>query len=164
MTLEEKIYQIAEDPLAYLGFDIVRLRLLNRSSAAYNMKILEILIERKDGVHVSIADCKNASNHLSAVLDVEDVIDGKYNLEISSPGIERPLVKLQDFDRFKNYVAEIKLHNALNGSKKYECKIIGIDDNKVKVLIGKNEESIDFENIKDAKLVLTEELYRKIVK
>jgi ribosome maturation factor RimP len=166
MTLENNIQQVIEAPLRSMGFDVVRLRLQNRSSGAYNLKVLEILIERTDGVHISITDCKNASNHISAILDIEDIIDGKYNLEVSSAGIERPLVKLQDFDRFKNYVAEIKLHNALNGSKKYECTIIGIDGNAVQVSIRKDKVvvSIDFENIKDAKLVLTDELYRKIVK
>ena len=69
---------------------------------------------------------------------MEDIIDGKYNLEVSSAGIERPLVKLQDFDRFKDYVAEIKLHNALNGAKKYECTIIGTECDAVKVKIGKD--------------------------
>ena len=165
MTLENQIHQIIEAPLQSIGFDVVRLRLHNRSSGVNNVKVLEILIERTDGVHISITDCKNASNHISAILDVEDIIDGKYNLEVSSAGIERPLVKLQDFDRFKEYVAEIKLHNALNGAKKYECTIIGIEGDAVKVRIGKDEVvSIDFENIKDAKIILTDELYKKIVK
>jgi len=165
MTLENNIQQVIEAPLQSMGFELVRLRLQNRSSGANNLKVLEILIERTDGVHISITDCKNASNHISAILDVEDIIDGKYNLEVSSAGIERPLVKLQDFDRFKDYVAEIKLHNALNGTKKYECTIIGTEDSAVKVRMGKDEVvSIDFENIKDAKLVLTDELYKKIVK
>ena len=165
MTLENQIHQIIEAPLQSIGFDVVRLRLHNRSSGVNNVKVLEILIERTDGVHISITDCKNASNHISAILDVEDIIDGKYNLEVSSAGIERPLVKLQDFDRFKEYVAEIKLHNALNGAKKYECTIIGIEGDAVKVRIGKDEVvSLDFENIKDAKIILTDELYKKIVK
>ena len=165
MTLENQIHQIIEAPLQSIGFDVVRLRLHNRSSGVNNVKVLEILIERTDGVHISITDCKNASNHISAILDVEYIIDGKYNLEVSSAGIERPLVKLQDFDRFKEYVAEIKLHNALNGAKKYECTIIGIEGDAVKVRIGKDEVvSIDFENIKDAKIILTDELYKKIVK
>ena len=165
MTLENNIQQTIEAPLQSMGFEIVRLRLQSRSSGAHNLKVLEILIERTDGVHISITDCKNASNHISAILDVEDIIDGKYNLEVSSAGIERPLVKLQDFDRFKDYVAEIKLHNALNNAKKYECTIIGTEGDAIKVKIAKDEiVSIDFENIKDAKLVLTDELYKKIVK
>jgi len=165
MTLENQIHQTIEAPLQNMGFDIVRLRLYSRSGSSLNLKVLEILIERTDGVHISITDCKNASNHISAILDVEDIIDGKYNLEVSSAGIERPLVKLQDFDRFKDYVAEIKLHHALNGLKKYECTIIGTEGDAIKVKLGKDEVvSIDFENIKDAKLVLTDELFKKIVK
>ena len=165
MTLENTINTAIEAPLQSIGFNIVRLKLYNRSSGALNLKVLEILIERIDGVHISITDCKNASNHISAILDVEDIIDGKYNLEVSSAGIERPLVKLQDFDRFKDYVAEIKLHHALNGAKKYECTIIGTEGQNIKVMLGKDEVvSIDFENIKDAKLVLTDELFKKIVK
>ena len=164
MTLDEQIIEIIEAPLQDMGFGIVRLRLHNRSSGAHNMKVLEILIERIDGVHISITDCKNASNHISAILDVEDVIDSKYNLEVSSAGIERPLVKIQDFDRFKDYVAEIKLHNLVNGAKKHQCTILGTDGDKIKVKIDSEEVEIEFENIKDAKLVLTEELFRKILK
>lgn len=164
MTLEEQINEIIEAPLEDMGFGIVRLRLLNRSSGAHNMKVLEVLIERLDGVHISITDCKNASNHISAILDVEDVIDSKYNLEVSSAGIERPLVKLQDFERFKDYVIEVKLHNSVNGAKKHQCILLGIDDDKVKVRIGAEEVEIEFENIKDAKIVLTDELFRKILK
>jgi len=165
MTLENQIHQVIEEPLKNMGFDIVRLRLYSRSSGAFNLKVLEILIERIDGVHISIADCKYASTNISAILDVEDIIDGKYNLEVSSAGVERPLVKLQDFDRFKDYVAEIKLHHAFNGLKKYECTIVGTEGESVKVVLAKGEAvMINFENIKDAKLVLTDELFKKIVK
>lgn len=165
MHLEEQIYNIIEGPLNHIGFNIVRLRLLNRSSGAHNMKILEILIERMDDAKVSIGDCKNASTHISAVLDVEDIIDSKYNLEVSSAGIERPLVKISDFVRFKNNVAEIKLHNAMEGTKKYQGKIIEVIKDQISLEVNKNKIiEISFDNIKDAKLVLTDELFRKIIK
>lgn len=165
MTLEQKVHEILEPALHDLGYGIVRLRLLSRNTSASSMKILEILIERLDGVHVSISDCKKASNHASAILDVEDVIDGRYNLEVSSAGVERPLVKLEDFKRFQGYVIEIKLHNAVKDSKKHQGTLDTVNGETINIK-KKDGEIIDFifENIKDAKLVLTDELFRKIVK
>lgn len=165
MSLEQQIHEILEAPLHSLGYAIVRLRLFSRNSPASSMRILEILIERLDGVHVSITDCKKASDHASAILDVEDIIDGRYNLEVSSAGVERPLVKLKDFERFNGYVVEIKLHNAVKEAKKHQGTLLGLEGETIK-LQKKDGEVVDFafENIKDAKLVLTDELFRKIVK
>jgi ribosome maturation factor RimP len=165
MTLENQIYETIDAPLQHMGFGIVQLKLLNRSSGAYNLKVLEILIERLDGVNISVGDCVDATNHISALLDVEDLISSKYNLEVSSAGVERPVIKLQDFERFKDRVADIKLHNLLAGSKRHKCTLLGVDGNNVKVKM-ENEEivDIDFENIKGAKLVFTDELFRKIIK
>ena len=165
VSLEEKISDIITPSLNDMGYDIVRLRILNRPYGDISMKILEILIERIDDAKVSIGDCKKASNQISALLDVEEVIESKYNLEVSSAGVERPLIKLKDFDRFKGYVIALKLHNAVDGTKKYEATLVGVKEDKIILKLEKEILlEIEFENIKDAKLVLTEELFRKIVK
>jgi len=163
--LEKKIIDIIEASLADMGFCIVRLRILNRSNAVSSTKILEILIERLNEEKISIKDCADASRHISSLLDVEDVIEGRYNLEVAGAGVERPLVKLSDFEKFKDYVIEIKLHNGVKESKKHQGKL---EDVKGDQIILKRQDGlvleIEFENIKDAKLILTDELFRKLVK
>lgn len=168
--LEQKIYDTIIDTIKLLELDIVRLRMTDGGNAISSKRILEILIERLNGKPVSIGDCRTASYNVSAILDVEDIIAHEYNLEVSSTGIERPLVKLRDFDRFKGSVAQIKLSKAISNMKKFEGKLMGLEDNNVLLELPKTKTEpssimkIDFDNIKDAKLVLTEELFRKIIK
>jgi ribosome maturation factor RimP len=164
LDLEEKIINIIEAPLHEMGFNIVRLKLLNRANAISNTKILEILIEKLDEEKISIGDCAQASRHISALLDVEDVIEGKYNLEVAGAGVERPLVKIEDFDKFKDYVIEIKLHKPVKESKKHQGKLEAVVDNNIMLAIKDETLRIEFNNIKDAKLVLTDELFRKLMK
>lgn len=161
-NIEEKITQTIEPSLADMGFGIVRLRL----NSSTGKKILEILLERLDGTRISVDDCSKASRNIGAILDVEDIIDKKYNLEVGSAGVERPLVTEKDFDKFKNQVIGIKLHKAVDNKKKYQGLLIGIDENKIVTLeMSKNKNlEVEYSNIKDAKLVLTEELFRKLLK
>lgn len=148
-----------------MGFNIVRLRFLGGSTTP--TKILEILIEKlAEDERVTISDCAKVSRHISALMDVEDIITTKYNLEVASAGIERPLVTEADFKKFAGKVVAIKLHNAVENTKKYQGVLETIDENKIiKVSVGKDKVmDFAFDNIKDAKLVLTDELFRKIVK
>jgi ribosome maturation factor RimP len=165
-ALEQQIYDALIDTLKDLGFDIVRLRILDGGSDVSRNKVLEVLIERLDGVHISVKDCRSASHHISAILDVEDMITSNYNLEVSSAGVERPLVKLADFMKYKDYVILIKLQKAVNDSKKYQGTLLGVEGDDILLEVPKDKAVIklDFANIKEAKLVLTEELFRKIIK
>ena len=160
-NLERKITDIIEAPLTEMGFSIVRLRLLSQSNGP---RILEILVERIDEVRISIGDCAAVNRHLSAILDVEDVIEGRYNLEVSGPGVERPLVKLQDYDKYKGNVIGIKLLKSVKESKKLQGMLEGVNGNEIILKIKDEILHIEFENIKDAKLVLTDELFKKLVK
>jgi ribosome maturation factor RimP len=162
--LEKKIFETINETVENMGFEIVRLKLTSNSVKLASKKILEILIARKDEQHVSIGDCRSLSHQLSAVLDVEDVIEGKYNLEIASAGVERPLVKLSDFEKYKHYVIKLKLHKSVNDSKKYQCKILDVIGDKINCMLDNKEHiTIEYDNVKDAHLVLTDDLYRKIV-
>lgn len=165
-ALEQQIYDVLIGTLKDLGFDIVRLRILDGGSDVSRNKVLEVLIERLDGVHISVKDCKTASNNISAILDVEDIISSHYNLEVSSAGVERPLVKLADFIKYKDYVVQVRLHKAVNDSKKFQGTLLGLDGEDILLELPKEKNviKIDFANIKEAKLVLTEELFRKIIK
>ncbi len=166
MTTEEEIEPAIAGTLEILGLSIVRLRLLSSKGMYGATKILDILIERLDGEHTGIDDCKEASSHISAILDVEDIITQQYNLEVSSAGIERPLIKLEDFVRFSGRVAQIKTHKSIGDTKKFEGMLLGIEGNMVKIEIAKPRSiiEIEFENIKDAKLVLTNEMFKQIMK
>jgi ribosome maturation factor RimP len=114
-TIEQKIIDITQDAVKDRGFDLVKVML--KGSAH---KVLEVLIDRLDTEKVSITDCRNVSRTISALLDVEDVISDKYFLEVSSAGMERPLVKLEDYSRFNGREATIKLKKLLNGRSKYQ--------------------------------------------
>lgn len=164
MALEQKLYELLLEPVKALGFHIVRIRYLSKGGkdALYT---LEILIERLDRSNISVADCRSASYHISALLDVENVINSAYNLEVSSPGVERPLVRLEDFERFLNYVIRTKLHEVVEGKKKWQGSINAVEGQDIILLTeDKSFLRINFANIKEASLVLTEELFRKILK
>ena len=165
-SVEQKIGDAISGVVELLGYNIVRIRMTN-SQIQSDTKTLEILIEKKDGDKISIGDCKKVNNAISVILDVEDIISHQYNLEVSSPGIERPLITLEDFVKFQNHVAQIKLHKAMNESKKYIGRIQGVRSNEVVLLADgakAAEVIIEFDNIKDAKLVLTDELFRQLMR
>lgn len=163
-TFEQQINDIIEPSVNSMGFGIVRLRFFSRTGP--NVKLLEILVERLDGSPISVKECVDVNRHISALLDVDDVIEGRYNLEVSSAGVERPLVKPSDFEKYKGYVISVKLQHAVANAKKYQGTLESIDqDQKVKLKLKDGVVlDIEYQNIKDAKLVLTDELYKKIVK
>lgn len=166
MTLDEQIESAIADTMKALGYGIVRLRVLTNKGIMGATKILDILIERLDGEHVGIDDCKTASQNISAILDVEEIIVQRYNLEVSSAGVERPLVRLEDFTRFTGRDAQIKTHKAVGETKKFEGRLLGVEGEIVKIETTKPKAivEIEFENIKDARLVLTNEMFKQIMK
>ncbi|MCC8417876.1 MAG: ribosome maturation factor RimP [Rickettsia endosymbiont of Bryobia graminum] len=157
-TIEQQIINIVQDTLVTLGFDLVKVTL----KGTHN-KVLEVLIDRLDGNKVSITDCRNASRNISALLDVEDVIKDKYFLEVSSAGIERPLVKFADYIKFVGKEANIKLNTLLDGKTRYQGKIVKANDNKVYLSVNNQEIVIAFDMIKKASLVLTDEMFRNLM-
>lgn len=159
--MEEKILDIIKEPMTDMGFGVVRVRL----SGTSEKKILEILLEKLDDSNITIEECAKANRHIGALLDVEDVISSKYNLEVSSAGIERPLVYKEDYNKYKNRIVQVKLSKAMDGKKKFQGNLEGIDsEDKVSLKVGKEILKFELSNIKDAKLVLTDELFRQIMK
>lgn len=156
--MEEKITSLIEETVNSLGFDIVKLSIVGGKS-----KVLQIMIDRLDTGKVTIGDCRLVSRNISALMDVEDVIADKYLLEVSSAGVERPLVKLRDFQKFIGREIKIVLREQVGGKLKYKGKIAGVEDNVI-VLQAKNLElKFDFLNIKNANLVLTDEMFRELL-
>jgi ribosome maturation factor RimP len=160
---ETKIFNLLEKTINLLGFDLVLVSLVNDG-----IKTLKVIIDGKNGVKLSIDGCQSVSKAIAPILDVEDPISGKYLLEVSSAGVERPLVKKEDFLRFVGYVILIRLYQPVENKKKYQGKLLGLEDNNIllEVVSGADivNKIISFESVKSANLVLTDDIFRAILK
>lgn len=156
--MEQRVTSLIEGTVKTLGFDIVKVIIHGTTT-----KVVEILIERIDGEKVQVNDCQIVSRNISAVLDVEDIIPGKYFLEVSSAGVERPLVKITDFEKFAGREVKIRLKAAFNENLTYKGQLLGVDGEEVKLKSKNIELSFDYRNIKSAKLVLTEDMFRALL-
>lgn len=156
--MEEKIAQLIEASLNDLGFDLVRV-LVHGSG----MKTIEISLDRRDGEKINISDCKLASNNISAILDVEDFIADKYFLEVSSAGLERPLVKLNDYQKFASREAKMRLKQSVNGKLSFRGRLQGIEDDKICMEIAGEMLQFPFENIKSGKLVMSDDMFKELL-
>jgi ribosome maturation factor RimP len=144
---------LVKAPLHAEGFDIVRVVL----SGDHRPK-LQIMVERQDGAPVDVDDCAQASRLVSAVLDVEDPLSGPYVLEVSSPGIDRPLTRLGDFERFAGHEARVELRTPLDGRRRFRGRLRGVDRDRIRLETEREEIELSFDDIQKAKLVLTDEL------
>jgi ribosome maturation factor RimP len=155
MELTQTISALIEPVLNRSGYALVRVRLTG-TAAVKNSLRLQIMAERHDGRPMGIEDCSAISRELSAHLDVADPIDGRYTLEVSSPGLDRPLVRLQDFARFAGCPARLELTVPLNDRKRFTGHAEGIDGDTVIFMdqdIGRL--TVPFADIHKAKLLLT---------
>ena len=125
--IPQKLEQLIEPALANLGFECVRIRYVGGTGKSVRGQ-LQIMAEPIDLREMTIEDCAIISRHLSAVLDVEDPISDAYQLEISSPGMDRPLTRQKDFARFTGELVKITLKQMLEGQKRYRGRLVGIDD------------------------------------
>jgi ribosome maturation factor RimP len=154
--LEARVAHIVGPALDGLGYRLVRVVLSNRDGLT-----LQIMAERPDGL-MSIDDCEEVSRNLSPILDVEDPIDRAYQLEISSPGIDRPLVRLNDFEQAVGHVAKLELSRPLDGRKRFRGEIISAQGEAITVrMVGDESEepreyALPIGDIAEAKLVLTD--------
>ncbi len=158
--LEATLASVVEPVLVDLGFRLVRLQILGREG-----KTLQIMAERPDG-SISVNDCETISRQLSPVLDVHDHLSGSYRLEVSSPGIDRPLVRPSDFEDWIGYEAKIELSEMVDGRKRFRGLLEGFADGEVLIevdldQIGKTVLGLPVALVSDARLVLTDELIRE---
>ena len=136
-----------------MGYDIVRVVLSGSQRPR-----LQIMAERKDGAGMVVDDCVAVSRAASAILDVEDPISGPYELEVSSPGIDRPLTRLADFERFAGFEAKLETALPLDGQRRWKGCLLGLDGETVRLKTKTGEVALPFAAIEKAKLVLTDEL------
>jgi len=156
---EARIAAVIAPVCAQAGFRLVRVRL-----SGLNGLTLQIMAERYDG-SMSVEDCEQLSRGISPLLDVENIIDRHYNLEVSSPGIDRPLVRRSDFAAWRGHLAKIATHNPVAEKKKWRGIIAAVSEEAVTLRCESEEtgaETLDlpFTEIADASLVLTDALIR----
>jgi ribosome maturation factor RimP len=113
--------------------------------------VLVIYIDKEDGI--AVEDCEKVSREVAALLDVEDPIPGRYNLEVSSPGLDRPLFTLEQFEQFSGEVARISLYAPLEGRRKFKGKILGTEGDQVKLALDDSEVLLEMGNVAKARLV-----------
>lgn len=157
--MDEKLAHLMASSVEAMGFELVRVRLMGGQRPT-----LQIMAEKADGT-MDVDDCADLSHAVSALLDVEDPIDGEYVLEVSSPGIDRPLTRLRDFERWRGYEAKLELRDAVDGRKRYRGVLAGIEDDSVLIDTAEGERvSLAFAELGDAKLVLTDALIAESLK
>nr|WP_275406455.1 ribosome maturation factor RimP [Rhodoligotrophos defluvii] len=157
------VAELVEPVLTDMGYRLVRVRITSERG-----QTLQIMAERPDGT-MTIDDCEAVSRVISPLLDVEDPIAGEYTLEVSSPGLDRPLVRLGDFERWMGHEARIDLVRPVDGRRRHRGIIKGVTGRSVSVLVdegaaGKVEMVVAFDDIAEAKLVMTDELFRMALK
>ena len=133
--LEHKLIRIVEPVIKDMGFHLVMLE--------FKGGVLQILAEDPRTGNLSLDDCTAINKMLSPLLEVEDPIPGAYTLEISSPGIDRPLMKAEDFAKFAGYDAKVELDESMDGQRRFRGKILGVDEEFVTLLVDKVEHRFD---------------------
>jgi ribosome maturation factor RimP len=158
--IDARVAMLIEPVLNSEGFRLVRVRLSGQNGAT-----LQVMAERADGT-MTVEDCETLSRMVSPILDVEDPIDRAYHLEVSSPGIDRPLVRKTDFAKWRGHVAKLETSVLVNGRKRFRGTITDVDTDTVTLfrdqppMADENTNVIPFSAIADARLILTDELIR----
>ena len=161
---EARIATIVEPEIEALGFRLVRVHL-----SGQNGMTMQIMVERPDGM-INVSECETVSRALSPLLDIEEPVQGNYHLEVSSPGIDRPLVRISDFDTWTGHVAKLETDQMINGRKRYKGTIVSTDGN---IITFKRDEekqdedaefTLDIADIASVKLILTDDLIREALR
>ncbi len=159
MDIAEKIVGMVSPSLEAMGYRIVQLKLMDGKR-----KTLSVMAERIDGRIMSFDDCAGISRTVSALLDVEDPITTAYNLEVCSPGIDRPLITFEDYVRHIGYEIKLETLIPIAGRKRFRSKIAAAAAGKITLADENGETEVVFSNIRSAKLVMTDELVKSFMK
>lgn len=157
-AIDRRLAEIVAPVIEDLGFELVRIRLMSGKNTT-----LQIMAERPEG-GIEVDDCAEISTAVSATLDVEDPILDAYTLEVSSPGIDRPLTRLKDFETFEGYEAKIETSEMIDGRKRFKGVLAGVEGDEVLINIEEGTVGLKFDWLSDAKLVLTDDLIKEMLK
>ena len=153
--LQDEIRALAEPTLTRLGLDLVAVEV----TADQIGPVVRLSLERPGGV--TIADCTSASHHLSPILDATDPVEGAYRLEVSSPGIDRPVQRLSDFERFVGCRIKLRLFEGFS-RRRYSGDIAGVEGKEITLLVDGQEHTVHFDDVERTKLVLDLEQFQAL--
>jgi len=150
MDVSERVIEIVGPSVEAMGYDLVRVQMVSAT--------LQVMAERRDGAAMTVDDCAEISRTVSALLDVADPIPTAYQLEVSSPGIDRPLTRLADFDRFAGFDAKLETKAPVEGRRRFTGVVLGTEGEMVRVDTETGPVALPFGSIHRAKLVLNDRL------
>jgi ribosome maturation factor RimP len=157
-AMDQRIAQIITPVIEGMGYELVRLRLMGGKSAS-----LQIMAD-KPGGGIEVDDCAKISTAVSATLDVEDPIEEAYRLEVSSPGVDRPLTRLKDFNDWVGHEVKIETTEMIDGRRRFKGALAGTEGNEVLIEIEEGTIGLQYDWLSDAKLVLTDALIRDVLR
>lgn len=161
-TIDRRLATIVAPVIEGMGFELVRLRLMSGKTST-----LQIMAERPEG-GIEIEDCARISTAVSAALDVADPIEDAYTLEVSSPGIDRPLTRLKDFDTWNGFDARLETDELIDGRRRFKGTLAGTEGDEVLIELDQPGEPVTiglkFAWLSDAKLLLTDELISEMLR
>ena len=157
-AIDRRMAEIITPVIEDMGYELVRLRLMGGEVAT-----LQVMADKPEG-GIEVDDCAQISTAISATLDVEDPIVEAYNLEVSSPGIDRPLTRLKDFEAFEGYEAKLETAELIDGRKRFKGMLAGVEGDEVMINIDEGTIGLKFDWLTEAKLVLTDELIKDMLK
>jgi ribosome maturation factor RimP len=161
-AIDRRLADIISPVIEGLGFELVRIRLMGGKT-----RTLQIMVDRPEG-GIEVDECATCSTAISAVLDVEDPIEDNYILEVSSPGIDRPLTRLKDFDMWVEYEARLETTELIDGRRRFKGILQGTEGDEVLIEIEEGGETLTiglkFDWLSDAKLLLTDELIAEVLR
>ena len=157
-AIDRRMAEIITPVIEDMGFELVRVRLMSGKTTT-----LQIMADKPDG-GIEVDDCAEISQAVGAVLDVEDPILDEYTLEVSSPGIDRPLTRLKDFEMFEGYEAKIETGEMIDGRRRFKGELAGVEDDEVLINVAEGTIGLKFDWLSDAKLVLTDDLIKEMLR
>ncbi|MFK7764215.1 MAG: ribosome maturation factor RimP [Roseobacter sp.] len=157
-AIDRRMAEIITPVIEDMGFELVRVRLMSGKTTT-----LQIMADKPDG-GIEVDDCAEISQAIGAVLDVEDPILDEYTLEVSSPGIDRPLTRLKDFEMFEGYEVKIETADMIDGRRRFKGALAGIEEDEVLINVTEGTIGLKFDWLSDAKLVLTDDLIKEMLR
>lgn len=157
-AIDRRLAEIIAPVIEDMGFELVRVRLMSGKETT-----LQVMADKPDG-GIEVDDCADISTAISAVMDVEDPILDAYMLEVSSPGIDRPLTRLKDFETFEGYEAKLETTDLIDGRKRFRGVLAGVEGDDVLINIEEGTIGLNFDWLAEAKLVLTDDLIKEMLR
>ena len=164
-AIDRRLADITAPVIEGLGYELVRIRLMGGHGKVE--RTLQIMADKPEG-GIGVEDCSKISTAVSAVLDVEDPIEENYTLEVSSPGIDRPLTRLKDFETWAGWEARIETTELIEGQRRFKGELKGVEDGEILIEIEQHGKPViiglQLDWLSDAKLILTDELIAEMLR